>query len=123
MWLVVVSAWLSVSTPTPSLVPILPKYASDLNLSAAVQLALNDMAPSHSTLSTLNALALTVVAALRSLAPALFTSIFATGVKTQILGGYLVWAVMIAIALGLKLALEWLPAKAEGKLDSTTETE
>ena len=85
-------------------------------LAAASQLALNDIAPSHATLGTLNAIALAVVAGIRAFAPVLFTSIFAAGVKTQFLWGYLVWAVLVALTLVLMVALRWLPAKAEGKL-------
>jgi len=82
----------------------------------AVQLALNDVAPSPSTLGTLNALALTLVSGIRAVAPALFASIFATGARTQILNGYLVWVIMVLLALGYTVAVRWLPEKAEGKL-------
>ncbi|KAH8601068.1 MFS transporter [Bisporella sp. PMI_857] len=86
-----------------------------------VQLALNDIAPSHSTLGTLNGIALALSAGLRAFAPATFASIFAAGVKTQILSGYLVWVVLIALALGLMVAMRWLPAKAEGRLKTVDE--
>jgi len=82
----------------------------------AVQLALNDIAPSPQTLGTLNALALTLVSGLRAVAPALFASIFATGARTQILDGYLVWYVLVLLALALTVTVRWLPEKAEGKL-------
>ncbi|MCJ1407629.1 hypothetical protein MMC19_001700 [Ptychographa xylographoides] len=82
----------------------------------AIQLALNDIAPSPSTLGTLNALALTLTCGIRALAPAAFASIFATGVRTQILDGYLVWLVLLILALALVPPLRWLPAKAEGRL-------
>lgn len=83
---------------------------------AAVQLALNDISPSSETLGTLNALALTLVSGLRAIAPALFSSIFATGVRNQIFNGYLGWVVLIVMASALLVALRYLPAKAEGKL-------
>jgi len=35
------------------------------------------------------------------------------GVKTQILNGYLVWAILVVLAIGFNVALRWLPAKAE----------
>jgi len=89
----------------------------------AIQLALNDIAPTHATLGTLNALALTLVSAIRAFAPALFSSIFATGARTQILDGYLVWLVLIAIALAFTLAIRCLPEKAEGKLKPEAEAE
>jgi phosphotransferase system glucose/maltose/N-acetylglucosamine-specific IIC component len=66
-------------------------------------------------LGTLNALCLTVVAGTRAFSPALFTSIFAIGVGKQILGGYLVWVIMIVLAAVLVVVLRWLPPKAEGK--------
>jgi hypothetical protein len=88
---------------------------------ACVQLALNDIAPSHATLGTLNALALALVSGLRSFAPALFTSLFAWGVKKHIMNGYFIWAILVALALGYNVVLRWLPAKAEGKLKTTVD--
>lgn len=85
-------------------------------LSAAIQLALNDIAPTHATLGTLNAIALTLVSAIRAFAPALFSSIFATGVRLDFLDGYLVWLILVTLALGYTVAIRWLPEKAEGKL-------
>ena len=82
----------------------------------AIQLALNDVSPGPKTLGTLNALALTLTSAVRAFSPAAFTSLFAVGVKKQILKGYLAWAVMFVIAAGLSFGLRWLPAKAEGKI-------
>ena len=81
------------------------------------------MAPSPSTLGTLNALALTLVSGIRAVAPALFASIFATGVRTQIFDGYLVWVVLVLLALGYTTAVRWLPEKAEGKLKWERSTE
>ena len=81
-----------------------------------MQLALNDISPSQSTLGTLNGLALSVVAALRSISPALFTSIFAIGIKLQIFWGYLVWVILIGTALILTFTMRSLPEKAEGKI-------
>jgi hypothetical protein len=89
-----------------------------LAAAAGAQLALNDIAPSPSTLGTLNALALTLHSALRMIAPALFSSIFATGVRTQFLNGYLVWVVLVLLSLGLAVTIRSLPEKAEGKLKS-----
>ncbi|MCJ1352744.1 MAG: hypothetical protein MMC33_002728 [Icmadophila ericetorum] len=82
----------------------------------AVQLALNDVAPSPSTLGTLNAVALTLTSGIRAVTPAASASLFAVGARTQILNGYLVWLVLILIALGLAPPLRWLPEKAEGRL-------
>lgn len=82
----------------------------------AIQLALNDVSPGPKTLGTLNALALTFVSGIRAFSPAAFTSLFAVGVRKQILKGYLAWVVMIVLAAGLSLAIRWLPAKAEGRV-------
>lgn len=80
-----------------------------------MQLALNDIAPSHSTLGTLNALALALVAGIRAIAPASFASLFAAGVKTQIFDGYLAWVVLTILAAFYFVTLRWLPAKAGDK--------
>jgi hypothetical protein len=56
---------------------------------AAVQLAVNDIAPSHETLGTLNSIVLALQSGLRAIAPAVATSIYATGVKYRILDGHL----------------------------------
>ncbi|KAF2663992.1 MFS general substrate transporter [Microthyrium microscopicum] len=77
----------------------------------ASQIAVNDIAPSPGALGTINGIALSLSSGMRSFTPALFTSIFAIGVKDQIFGGYLVWIVMIGVTLLLGLALYWLPAK------------
>jgi len=82
----------------------------------AIQLALNDVAPSHQTLGTLNALALTVVSGIRAFSPAVATSVFAIGIRKQILSGYLAWLVMFVLAAGFSFAIRWLPEKAEGKV-------
>ncbi|RDW57042.1 hypothetical protein BP6252_13914 [Coleophoma cylindrospora] len=80
------------------------------------QLALNDISPSHYTLGTLNAISLVLISGIRAFSPAVFTSIFAAGIRDQILGGYLVWFVVTILAIVLAVAVFWLPKKAEGKL-------
>lgn len=40
--------------------------------------------------------------------PAIFSSLFATGVKKQIFKGYLVWVVLVVLAVCLRLNLLWL---------------
>ncbi|KAJ4369708.1 hypothetical protein N0V83_005471 [Neocucurbitaria cava] len=80
----------------------------------AMQLALNDIAPSHVTLGTLNAISLALTSGLRAVAPALATSVYAIGVKYHILGGQLFWLCNVILAIGLLGALRWLPAKARG---------
>jgi hypothetical protein len=90
---------------------------------AGVQLALNDISPSPSTLGTLNGVALTMTAGIRTVGPAIFTSLFATGARTQILNGYLVWVVLISVAIAGSAAVRYLPEKAEGKLKDVNEGE
>jgi hypothetical protein len=81
-----------------------------------VQLAVNDISPSPSSLGTLNGVALSLSSAVRAVTPALFTSIYATGVRSRIFGGQLAWIVMIGVTLVYGASLHWLPTKAEGKL-------
>lgn len=78
-------------------------------------MAVNDIAPSTQTLGTMNAIALTLSSALRSVVPALATSLFAVGVRYQILHGQLAWIVLSLSTVILAVSLRWLPAKAEGK--------
>ena len=87
----------------------------------AIQLALNDVSPSPQTLGTLNALALSLISGIRAFSPVLFNSIFAWGVRYQILNGYLVWYIMTILAAGFTLAARWFPKKAEGKIISADE--
>lgn len=78
-----------------------------------IQLALNDVSPSPETLGTLNALALTAAAGIRAFAPALFASLFAVGARTQVLWGYMVWLVLVVLALLLTVGSRYLPAASE----------
>ncbi|KAI6795254.1 MFS general substrate transporter [Hortaea werneckii] len=82
---------------------------------ACVQLCLNDMSPSSTVLATVNALGLTLSSAVRAFAPVAFTSIYAAGVKGQILHGHLVWALLIVLTLGLNVLCFFLPREAEGR--------
>ncbi|KAJ4989021.1 major facilitator superfamily transporter [Stagonosporopsis vannaccii] len=81
----------------------------------AVQLAINDIAPSHETFGTLNAITLALSSGTRAVAPALATSVYAVGVKYHILGGHLFWLSNTMFAFGLVALLRLLPEKAEGK--------
>ncbi|KAF2262927.1 MFS general substrate transporter [Lojkania enalia] len=81
----------------------------------ANQLAVNDIAPSHETFGTLNAIVLALAAGLRAFVPALSTSIYATGVKYHILWGHFFWVIAILLAISLIPLLKLLPEKAEGK--------
>lgn len=91
-------------------------YYALLTIAAANQLAVNDIAPSHETLGTLNSIALALAAGLRAVVPALSTSLFATGVKLRVIGGQLFWAVIIVLAIGFSVLLKFLPQEAEGKV-------
>ncbi|KAI9706174.1 MAG: hypothetical protein M1820_004935 [Bogoriella megaspora] len=93
-----------------------PLGASAAMSFTAAQLALNDIAPSPTTVGTLNALALTLISGIRAVIPAVFSSIYAAGVKYQILRGHLIWLILFIAAAGCRLAVHWLPKKAEGKL-------
>jgi len=81
----------------------------------AVQLAINDIAPSHETFGTLNAITLALSSGTRAVAPALATSVYAIGVKYHILGGHLFWLSNTMFAFGLVFLLRLLPEKAEGR--------
>lgn len=80
----------------------------------AIQLALNDVAPSMKVLGTLNSLALMGVSLVRSFAPALFASLFALGAGTQWLWGYAIWVLMVLLALWFVVISSWLPEE-QGK--------
>ncbi|KAK3902345.1 major facilitator superfamily domain-containing protein [Staphylotrichum tortipilum] len=81
----------------------------------AIQLALNDVSPSPATLGTLNALALAIVSGVRSFSPALFAGLFAVGARTQLLWGYAIWVLMVAIALGFTAVSRYMPDYDEMK--------
>ena len=81
----------------------------------AIQLAINDIAPSHETFGTLNAIVLALSCGLRAVAPAVATSVYAAGVKYHILGGELFWLLNVILAFGLIGLLRLLPEKAEGR--------
>lgn len=84
----------------------------------AVQLAVNDVAPTPQVLGTLNALSMTMVSGIRAFSPALFTSLFALGARwaeRQWLGGYAIWALMVALAAGFTVVSRFLPDYDEMK--------
>ncbi|KAK4610753.1 Efflux pump azaK [Fulvia fulva] len=72
---------------------------------AGAQLLVNDTCPSPTELALLNALTQTLNSAVRAVTPALFTSVFALGAKTQLLDGHLCWVVLIALTVPLQWAL------------------
>ncbi|KAI5465393.1 major facilitator superfamily domain-containing protein [Mariannaea sp. PMI_226] len=81
----------------------------------ATQLALNDVSPSPNVLGTLNAIALTLSSGIRSLVPGATTAVYAVGVRGQILGGHLVWVILVPVAAALTLATQYLPEKPAAK--------
>lgn len=83
---------------------------------ACVQLCLNDIAPSPSTLATLNAVALTVNSGLRAVAPVGVASLYAVGVKGGWAHGHFGWGVLVVMAVLLNVSVRWLPENAEGDL-------
>ncbi|KAJ5794357.1 hypothetical protein N7457_000956 [Penicillium paradoxum] len=90
--------------------PIALTIGSGVSMSfTAIQLALNDAAPSPKVLGTLNALALTGVSGLRAFCPALFTSLFALSARTQLAGGHAIWILMVLLACGLSFTVRYLP--------------
>lgn len=84
---------------------------------------MQDISPSPTTLGTLNGVALTMTAAIRTVGPAFFTSLFAVGVKTQILSGYLVWVVLVTIATFGAAAARYFLENAEEKSKADDEGE
>lgn len=97
-------------------VPILLAIGCGVSMSfTAIQLAINDVAPSPRVLGTLNALALTGVSALRAFSPGLFTSLFALGARTQLFGGYAIWILMFLLAAGLSIVARYLPEPREAR--------
>lgn len=98
--------------------PIMVMLSSGVAMSfTAIQLAINDVNPNPSTLGTINSLAIAMTSGLRSFSPVLFTSIFAVGVRKQIMDGYLVWFIMIILAAAFTFDVQLLPPNAEGKLN------
>lgn len=85
----------------------------------AIQLAVNDVAPSPKVLGTLNALALTNSSVLRAFSPALFTTLYALGARTQLLGGHAIWVFLALFSLGLQLVIKHLPETEKKKRRSS----
>jgi hypothetical protein len=81
-----------------------------------VQLCLNDVAPSPSTLATLNAVALTANSGIRALAPVGMTSLYAVGIKGGWVDGHLGWICLVTMGVLLNASVRWLPASAEGDI-------
>ena len=79
----------------------------------AVQLALNDISPSPTTLSTLNALALMITSGLRAVSPGTFSSLVAVGIRGRILKGQLIWAVLLPLGIIFATMTRFLPKSCQ----------
>ncbi|KAJ5643623.1 uncharacterized protein N7484_006130 [Penicillium longicatenatum] len=90
--------------------PIALVFGCGVSMSfTAIQLALNDVSPSPRVLGLLNALALTGSSCLRAVCPALFTTLYALGARTQLAGGNAIWIFLALFASGLSLGARYLP--------------
>lgn len=83
----------------------------------ACQLILNDIAPFPSALGALNGLSLSCSAAVRALAPAVMSSLYAVGVDNRILGGQLAWIILIVLGVVYNGIVRQLPRKAWGQIE------
>ncbi|KAH8891878.1 MFS general substrate transporter [Thozetella sp. PMI_491] len=96
--------------------PIFLAIGSGVSMSfTAVQLALNDLSPNHESLGTLNAISLALVSGVRSFAPALFTSLFAIGARTQLAWGYMIWFLLALLSAPLMLETGRVPDYEKSK--------
>ncbi|KIW20804.1 hypothetical protein PV08_01382 [Exophiala spinifera] len=87
----------------------------------AIQLVLNDVSPSPAVLGTLNAVSLTLVSGIRAFSPALFSSLFAASVGSGILGGHLIWILMVVLAAGFAVVSHWTPEPGKEVKDGAEE--
>ncbi|KAF8199262.1 MFS transporter [Mycena galopus ATCC 62051] len=56
---------------------------------------------------------------IRAVASGVFSSIFAVGARTQVLGGQLIWAIIVCLTIGFWVGVRYLPEKAEGKIKTS----
>jgi hypothetical protein len=64
-----------------------------------------------------------MVSGIRAITPALFTSIFAVGVKHQVVYGQLVWLVLFVLGIGLAISTRWLPNNNDRKPEDNTSSD
>lgn len=81
-----------------------------LMASASSQLVLQNMSPDPRSLGTLNALAESFGSVVRTVTPALSTSIFAFGVGKQMLGGHLIWLLLVLASPLLFITTSRIPS-------------
>ncbi|KAK5994627.1 Efflux pump azaK [Cladobotryum mycophilum] len=75
----------------------------------SAQLAINDASPSPHIIATLNGLSMTCASVIRSFVPGVSTVIFAVGIRSQILWGYLAWVILIPLAIALRICINYIP--------------
>ncbi|KIW26241.1 uncharacterized protein PV07_09354 [Cladophialophora immunda] len=102
-----------------TIAPISLAFGSGVAMSfTAIQLVLNDVSPGPEVLGTLNAVALTLVSGIRAFSPALFASLFAASVRSRVLGGHVIWILMVALAVGFTVVSRWIPEPGKEEEDS-----
>jgi MFS family permease len=107
-----------------SMAPLAQVIGCGISMSfTATQLAINDVSPTPQVLGTLNALSLTASSGIRAFSPALFTSLFAIGARTQWLWGYAIWVIMVAVAGAWTVVSRYLPDYDEMKRKREAEAE
>ena len=74
-------------------------------------------------LATVNAIALTVSCAIRAVAPALFTSLYALSIKSGLAHGHLAWLFVVAIAAAVNVVCRYIPEAAEGRPAAKTKAD
>lgn len=80
----------------------------------STQLIVNDIVPHSSALGALNGIALSGISAIRAVAPAAASSIYAVGVENRILSGQLAWIILGLLGLAYNIVVRQLPRKAWG---------
>lgn len=73
------------------------------------QLSINDASPSPHILATINGISMTSASIMRSFVPGVSTVVFAVGVRSQVLWGYLAWVILIPLAIILSVCINYIP--------------
>ncbi|OAA80185.1 Major facilitator superfamily transporter [Akanthomyces lecanii RCEF 1005] len=83
----------------------------------SAQLAINDASPSRHIMATMNGISMTSASVFRSFVPGVSTVIFAVGVRSQVLWGYLVWVILIPLAIALRICVNYIPGSRRASRD------
>lgn len=75
----------------------------------SAQLAINDASPSRHIMATMNGISMTSASIFRSFVPGVSTVIFAVDARSQMLRGYLVWVILIPLAIALRVCVNYIP--------------